>query len=91
MAAATRAFRLIITVGALVASGMIAIASGAHAAPPTGSTPPWFGKGKATHAHLSTVLDRVARPAVAAGSATAQAAAAGTPASGAGSLLRAGS
>ncbi len=48
MAAATRAFRLIITVGALVASGMIAIASGAHAAPPTGSTPPWFGKGKAT-------------------------------------------
>ena len=91
MAAGTRAFRLIITVGALVASGMIAIASGAHAAPPTGSTPPWFGKGKATHAHLSTVLDRVARPAVAAGSATAQAAAAGTPASGAGSLLRAGS
>jgi len=89
MAAATRAFRLIITVGALVASGMIAVAGGAHAAPPAGSTPPWFGKGKATHAHLSTVLDRVARPAVAAGSAKAQAAAAGTPASGAGSLLRA--
>jgi hypothetical protein len=89
MAAATRAFRLIITVGALVASGMIAIASGAHAAPPAGSPPPWFGKGKATQAHLSRVLDRVARPAVAAGSAKAQAAAAGTPASGPGSLLHA--
>jgi hypothetical protein len=88
MAAATRAFRLIITVGALVASGMIAIASGAHAAP-AGSPAPWFGKGKATQAHLSRVLDRVARPAVAAGSAKAQAAAAGTPASGPGSLLRA--
>jgi hypothetical protein len=89
MAAATRAFRLIITVGALVASGMIAVASDAHAAPPAGSPPPWFGKGKATQAHLSRVLDRVARPAVAAGSAKAQAAAAGTPASGPGSLLRA--
>jgi hypothetical protein len=88
MAAVTRAFRLIITVSALVASGMIAVASGAHAAP-AGSPPPWFGKGKATQAHLSRALDRVARPAVAAGSAKAQAAAAGTPASGPGSLLRA--
>ena len=91
MAARARAFALIVTVGALVASGTIAVASGAQAAPTAAPTPPWFAKGKATRAHLSTTLDRVAQPSVAAGSARAQAAAAGTPVSGPGSLLRAGS
>ena len=90
MAARARSFRLIVTVSALVASAMTVVAGGAHAAPPAGSTQPtpWFPKGKVTRAHLSTVLNRVAQPAVAAGSARAQADAAGTPPSGPGSLLR---
>jgi hypothetical protein len=91
MAARARKFGLMMLVIGLAASGTISVAGGASAAPSTGATPsaPGLGKGKATHAHLSMVLDRVAQPAVATGSAKAQAAAAGTPQTGPGSLLRA--